>query len=114
MHGRFHIVAFDVGTENFRTIPTPDQLRPNYGETGLMEVEGQLSIVYARKTGKSYNMEIWSFFQNGMGWEKRGMIRIPLEEESESLLHFTTNNAGDIVVLTWLDLVKPVRFKSLL
>nr|GMD06580.1 putative F-box protein At3g52320 [Ipomoea batatas] len=117
----FHIVAFEVGSESYSLIPFPaevsssqeypfvgylapfrDRCRDLLRDFALLQVDGgRLAIVFVRKRGHLCYMDVWTWEKSKECWEKITTI-IPLEESIDiphQSLHYTTNHAGEIVLL---------------
>nr|GLL30285.1 putative F-box protein At3g52320 [Ipomoea trifida] len=121
-HPSFHIVAFDVGSESYSLIPFPAEVSSSHRylsvdylapfmekrralirDFALLQVDGgRLAIVLVRRTGRLCYMDVWTWEKSKEKWEK---ITAPLPlEESKTIkevkyLRYTTNNAGEIVLL---------------
>nr|GMD04420.1 putative F-box protein At3g52320 [Ipomoea batatas] len=121
-HPSFHIVAFEVGSESYSLIPFPAKVSSSHRylsvgylspfmekrralirDFALLQVDGgRLAIVLVRRTGRLCYMDVWTWEKSKERWEK---ITAPLPlEESKTIkeveyLRYTTNNAGEIVLL---------------
>ncbi|XP_019190604.1 PREDICTED: putative F-box protein At3g52320 [Ipomoea nil] len=112
----FHIVAFEVWSESYSFIPIPAEVTSSSphlrsidasGETyhytdfvlrnfALLQVDGgRLAIIYVHNIGHLFNMVVWTLEKSKGCWEKITMI-IPFKFD---LYRFTTNHAGEIVLL---------------
>nr|GMD09679.1 putative F-box protein At3g52320 [Ipomoea batatas] len=116
----FHIVAFEVGSESYSLIPIPAEvpssskllsidtsagklLYSNFviKNFALLQVDGgRLAIVYVRKIGHVFYMNVWTLEKSKGCWEKITII-IPFDlgVENSPVYRYTTNHAGEIVML---------------
>ncbi|XP_019166880.1 PREDICTED: putative F-box protein At1g47790 [Ipomoea nil] len=98
----FGIVAFEVGSESFFEIPLPNEISLQYYYThafGLLQVDGgRLAIVLVFEISSSY-MGVWTWEKFKKCWEKIITI-IPYRIDEVRALRFTTNHAGEIVLLS--------------
>ncbi|XP_031130697.1 putative F-box protein At3g52320 [Ipomoea triloba] len=108
---RFHIVAFEFGSESYSLIPFPAEVSSsssqydpsNYvlGSFGLLQVDGgRLAIVLVHKRGGQFYMDVSTWEKSKECWEKITMI-IPLEKSRaiQQSVRYTTNHVGEIVLL---------------
>nr|GME07803.1 putative F-box protein At3g52320 [Ipomoea batatas] len=112
----FHIVAFDVGSERYSLIPFPVEISSSssqyqcdifvLGNFALLQVDGgRLAIVYVHKIGHLFYMDVWTLEKSkGCSWEKITTVipfHLIVEQSMRSIEHlpYTTNHAGDIVLL---------------
>nr|GLL34055.1 putative F-box protein At3g10240 isoform X1 [Ipomoea trifida] len=94
------IIAFNVGSEEFRTLPFPCELRHRILSSPWIAVAGRLAAVTVNHQLSS--LEIWGLEKSSMEWEKY-MIPIPLEDREiirkASSMDFTGKCNGEIVML---------------
>ncbi|XP_019190599.1 PREDICTED: putative F-box protein At3g52320 [Ipomoea nil] len=110
----FHIVAFEVGSESYSLIPIPAEVPSEFstldkfGEKyhfsnfvnrnfALLQVDGGgLAIVYVR----NIDMNVWILEKSKGCWEKiTTIIPFNLRVEKSTEYRYTTNHAGEIVLL---------------
>nr|GMD27312.1 putative F-box protein At3g52320 [Ipomoea batatas] len=94
------IIAFNVGSEEFRTLPFPCELRHRILISPWIAVAGRLAAVTVNHQLSS--LEIWGLEKSSMEWGKC-MIPIPLEDREimrkASSMDFTGKCNGEIVML---------------
>ncbi|XP_019189981.1 PREDICTED: putative F-box protein At4g38870 [Ipomoea nil] len=113
----FHIVAFDVGSESYSLIPIPPEVTSSsrvhcIGKTyccsdfvfknfALLQVDGgRLAIVYVRKRDQQFYMDVWILEKSKGCWEKiTTKIPFNLRVEQSTKYRYTTNHAGEVVLL---------------
>nr|GMD28576.1 putative F-box protein At3g52320 [Ipomoea batatas] len=94
------IIAFNVGSEEFGTLPFPCELRHRILISPWIAVAGRLAAVTVNHQLSS--LEIWGLEKSSMEWGKC-MIPIPLEDREimrkASSMDFTGKCNGEIVML---------------